>query len=339
MLCRMQTLKILPIGFLALLVALYAAALPAVCQTPSTTSPSPTASPTLYPGERIVQLAGYPAMVRFFKGDANKPLLVFVPGQSHLARIAYGPPGSRPEDFLAFWLQKEGYNFLAFSFPIATLHPVFDKPYPDYTGEAWGKQIALAAQQAIQENALTNNIVLLNWSMGGRAMEIATIESKKLGLSVEAGISMVATPPIPKGTPKSTTGMLHKEDSSGRLAMIHSDEADNGGRILIPVDTYTSEFVGDMPNDLANYSSFDMNGYPSGGRRRHGQRNPPGLWPRPQRPFRLGLYQRPHRQPHRQRRRQNPPPKNGPPCFNWNACTMDRPPPHPRRRQTTSPSS
>ncbi len=56
--------------------------------------------------------------------------------------------------------------------------------------------------------------------------------------------------------------MLHKEDSSGRLAMIHTDEANNGGRILIPVDTYTSEFVGDMPNDLANYSSFDMNGYP-----------------------------------------------------------------------------
>ena len=99
--------------------------------------------------------------------------------------------------------------------------------------------------------------------MGGRAMQIATQESKKLGLTVEAGISMVATPPIPRrATPKSSPGMLHKEDSSGRLAMIHTDEANNGGRILIPVDTYTTEFVGDMPNDLANYSSFDMNGYP-----------------------------------------------------------------------------
>ncbi len=233
-----------------LLAALSMAALPAACQ-----------SPTLYPGERVEQLAGYPAMVRFFKGDPQKPLLVFIPGQSHLARIAYGAPSTRPEDFLAFWLQKEGYNFLAFSFPIATLHPVFDKPYPDYTGEIWGQQIALAAQQAIKENGLTNRVVLLNWSMGGRAMEIATEESRKLGLDVEAGISMAATPPIPRETPKVTVGMLHKDDLSGRLAMIHDDEADNG-HTIIPVDLYTNEFVGDMPLTLATYSSFDMTGYP-----------------------------------------------------------------------------
>jgi hypothetical protein len=226
-----------------------------------TAIPAAAQSPVLYPGEKVVQLAGYPAMVRYSKGDPQKPLLVFIPGQSHLARIAYGAPGTRPEDFLAYWLQKEGYNFLAFSFPIASLHPIFDKPYPDYTGEIWGQQIALAAQQAIKENGLSNKIVLLNWSMGGRAMEIATQESRKLGLDVVAGISMAATPPIPRGMPKSIVDMLHKDDSSGRLAMIHADEADNG-HIIIPVDVYTNEFVGDMPLSLATYSSFDMNDYP-----------------------------------------------------------------------------
>lgn len=237
-----------------LLLALSIATVPAACQTPA-------ASPTLYPGERVEQLAGYPAMVRFYKGDPKKPLLIFVPGQSHLARISYGAPSTRPEDFLAYWLQKEGYNFLAVSFPVATAHPVFDKAYPDFTGEAWGQQIALAAQQAIQENGLTNQVVLLNWSMGGRAMEIATVESRKLGLDVVAGISMAATPPIPRETPKAAGGMLHKEDSSGRLSMIHDDEADNG-HVIIPSDLYTSEFVGDMPNNLASYSSFDLSGFP-----------------------------------------------------------------------------
>lgn len=253
---RNQTVKIMRNRVLALIMIALSAAVLGMAAIPAACQP-----PTLYPGEHVVQLAGYPAMLRFFKGDPQKPLLVFIPGQSHLARIAYGAPGTRPEDFLAYWLQKEGYNFLAFSFPIASLHPVFDKPYPDYTGEIWGQQIALAAQQTIKENGLSNKIVLLNWSMGGRAMEIATAESRKLGLDVEAGISMAATPPIPRGMPKSVVDMLHKDDSSGRLAMIHADEADNG-HTIIPVDVYTNEFVGDMPLSLATYSSFDMNDYP-----------------------------------------------------------------------------
>lgn len=56
----------------------------------------------LYPGEEVITAAAYPALVKFIKGNPNKPLIVFVPGDFHLARISYGYPGSDPKDFLSY---------------------------------------------------------------------------------------------------------------------------------------------------------------------------------------------------------------------------------------------
>lgn len=51
---------------------------------------SRTPSPgSLYPGEGILTGAGFPALAKFEKGDGLRPLVVFVPGSAHLARIAY----------------------------------------------------------------------------------------------------------------------------------------------------------------------------------------------------------------------------------------------------------
>jgi hypothetical protein len=47
---------------------------------------------------------------------------VFLPGGGHLARVAYGHPGRRPDDFLDQWLAWRGHSLLALSYP--TDHPV-----------------------------------------------------------------------------------------------------------------------------------------------------------------------------------------------------------------------
>lgn len=64
-------------------------------------------SSQLYADEQIRYTNGYPAIIKFIEGDKDKPLVVFVPGSSHLARIAYGFSGSDPKDFLSFWIHKK----------------------------------------------------------------------------------------------------------------------------------------------------------------------------------------------------------------------------------------
>ena len=199
--------------------------------------------------------AGFPALVRFYKGDPQKPLLVFIPGSQHLARISYGCPDCRPEDFLAYWLVKKGFNFLAVSYPVVTEHPAFDGPYPEFNAQTWGKQIALAAQQTIRENGLTSTVYLLHWSMAGRVMEPATVAGRKLGLDIEGAVSLAASPPIPKEIPvpmpMTSQGIVHKSDNyADWLGQLRSNEAENGNRPIIPVDVYTKEFVGDMTVNL-----------------------------------------------------------------------------------------
>ena len=70
---------------------------------------APAIAQQLYEDEQSVELAGFPAVTYFRAGDAAKPLIVFVPGAHHAARIAYGGhKGGRSEDFLAHWLKEKG---------------------------------------------------------------------------------------------------------------------------------------------------------------------------------------------------------------------------------------
>jgi hypothetical protein len=66
----------------------------------------------LYPGEELIEAAGYPALVRFEPGRSDLPCVVFVTGGGVLGRIAYGPPGARADDFLCHWLHAEGFSSL-----------------------------------------------------------------------------------------------------------------------------------------------------------------------------------------------------------------------------------
>ena len=93
-----------------------------------------------------------------------------MPGAYHAARIAYGGhEGYRPEDFLAAQLTGKGYNFLALSYPIDTKSGMIEDDYPDFTASAWGKQVAEISRKMVDENGLSGDVVVVAWSMGGKA--------------------------------------------------------------------------------------------------------------------------------------------------------------------------
>ncbi len=214
------------------------------------------AESNLYPDERVEELAGFPAMVRFFKGNLEKPLLVLVPGSFHLARIFYGYPAGRQEDFLAYWLQNKGYNVLAVSYPIMMANPtVFDKVSGNFARDDWANQIALAAKQAVKDNNLTSSVVLVHWSAAGSIVDRATQACRNLGLNVRNAISLVATPPVPRVLSSQgmtvINGFIHRENYTSWLDMLKVD-ADENGRTVIPPYTYLNEFVGDMTFNLGS---------------------------------------------------------------------------------------
>ncbi|MEM9105679.1 MAG: alpha/beta hydrolase, partial [Pseudomonadota bacterium] len=58
----------------------------------------------LYAGEELLATNGIETLTYFKAGDPEKPLVVFVPGGFHLARVYYGYPGGVEKVFLAYWL-------------------------------------------------------------------------------------------------------------------------------------------------------------------------------------------------------------------------------------------
>jgi len=84
---------------------------------------------TLFDNEEIRFHNGFPSLGRFYKGNPEKPLIVFFPGWANLGRVFYGIPGSDERDFPVYWLVAKGYSVLAVSYPLD--HPVYPEVYPD----------------------------------------------------------------------------------------------------------------------------------------------------------------------------------------------------------------
>ncbi|MFA1624905.1 hypothetical protein ACDY96_19515 [Rhizobium mongolense] len=151
-------------------------------------------SSALLPGESLVTAAGYPVLTYFRKGETDKPLAVFLPGGGHLARVAYGHPTLRPDDFLDHWLQKQGFGLLAISYP--SDHPVYDRTFPAMTLVDWGRVAADVTRRMMDDHGLQKNVILLGWSMAGRAVRPYNTAATALGIDVEAFLSLAATPPL-----------------------------------------------------------------------------------------------------------------------------------------------
>ncbi|KAJ6513261.1 thioesterase domain protein [Mycena sanguinolenta] len=147
-------------------------------------------------GEILDVVAGYPCLYRYSAGNSNgKPLLVFLPGGFHLARIAYGGhEGSRPEDFLVHWLNREGFNVLAISYPLQTEPEIMPATCPGFRTRDWGQQAAEVTKGVIEAHQLPTEILLGVWSMAGRVVVPFTKAAEAMGVRVQLCVALAATP-------------------------------------------------------------------------------------------------------------------------------------------------
>jgi hypothetical protein len=214
----------------------------------------------LWPGEENQAAAGYPAVVKFVKGDIDKPLVVFIPEAHHSARIAYGHETSQKQDFLEFWFHEKGYNFLAISYPIETKSGLMNNAYPDFNIQAWGMQAAEIANKIIKSNAINGRIILLGWSMAGRVAQPFSATAKDLGIDLDFYVSLAATPPITGIVSMNTkiamapSGMADRSKDLPRwYAQIKANESLNGNREIIPWSIFEKEYTGNIPVQLQGY--------------------------------------------------------------------------------------
>lgn len=216
-----------------------------------------SAKSLLYPHEQVMQFADAQTLTYFKKGSEDKPLVIFIPGDSHLARIAYGYPKGNPKDFLAYWVNQRGFSFLGLSYPLD--NPVYSNKYPSFDITQWGEQIAEAADYFIKQNGLSKRIVVLGWSMGGSVEQAVYRAALKRGLDMEAFIGLVAVPPLPfiMQSGPFDTKVITKAKLADRSKLFpwFIDQLVLQNKInkhqIIPEDLYKAEFIGDIPAAIA----------------------------------------------------------------------------------------
>lgn len=186
---------------------------------------------------------------------------MFFPGWAHLGRIAYGAPGCDPTGFPAHWITRKGYPFLATSYPLD--HPVFERPYPEFTLRDWGATVAEVARQVIAEHGLGNAVIGLSWSAAGQAMRPFKVACGQLGLGVlwhlgiEASPAMLLPPARVAGLARTARNMMSLKGSHypvfwseikamGRLA----------GREILSEEIYERAYFGDIPVALAGTTAW-----------------------------------------------------------------------------------
>ncbi|MCC8965369.1 hypothetical protein H8A95_24390 [Bradyrhizobium sp. Pear76] len=151
------------------------------------------AGATLFLGEQRLLSAGVLGLRYLRRGQDDQPLVVFLPGAAHLARIAYGDPTSSRMDFLDHWLETRGIGLAALSYP--SDHPAIDAPMPTLTIDAWARWIATVVAEVLQ-NTPNRCVVVVMWSMAGRSAAAVNGTLKKHGINAICFISLAATPPL-----------------------------------------------------------------------------------------------------------------------------------------------
>jgi hypothetical protein len=145
--------------------------------------------------ECLVAACGLPVLTYATSGAVDRPLVVFLPGGGHLARIAYGHPASMRDEFLANWLSKRGFGVLAISYP--GKHPIFPDAHPELTPLQRGAAAAAATVAHIARHGLSNGVILCVWSMAGRSVFPFAMAATGAGLNVELCVALAASAPLP----------------------------------------------------------------------------------------------------------------------------------------------
>lgn len=147
----------------------------------------------LQSGEALVPSGSVEVLTYFRPPESPNPLVVFLPGAGHLARVAYGHPGSHREDFLDYWLEVTGWGLLALSYPCG--HPIFGRVDPTLSIAGWA-HIA-ARLMADMDRDLRDPIVVVGWSMAGRCAAQLADAVRELGIELACFIPLAASPALP----------------------------------------------------------------------------------------------------------------------------------------------
>jgi hypothetical protein len=220
--------------------------------------------PELQPDERMAVRAGIPVVVHERRGEPDQPLVVFIPGAVHLARIGYGHTGSRPDDFVAHWFEQLGWSFIAFSYPLELLSPTFDEVDPDVGLARFASAVAQLADEAATSWGLGTEVVVLGWSAAGNIAPRLNQELTGLGRILSLFVSLAATPPIPDlifgslddsrawaEAPTSFTDSGLLAHSGIRSFAVELEWTDaRYQRAVIPTEVYEHSYVGNMPLNI-----------------------------------------------------------------------------------------
>ncbi|MTH97273.1 alpha/beta hydrolase [Roseibium sp. RKSG952] len=205
----------------------------------------------LYPGEEMLSTNGIETLTYFKKGDPDKPLVIFVPGGFHLARVAYGYQGGNEKDFLAYWLGERGYSFLGASYP--TGNKVYSKVYPAFSIRDWGKQVAAAARYYSDREGLSGEIIVLGWSAGGQITQSVYEAAEDAGLKMTLYVSIASTPPVPlllaaPGAISQAPNGLSAAPQFYELFRKYVVAQDKmNGHTIMPWDLFEQDVLGDIP--------------------------------------------------------------------------------------------
>ncbi|TYL71435.1 hypothetical protein FXB38_39955 [Bradyrhizobium cytisi] len=209
----------------------------------------------LLPSEFLVEASGVPAIAYVRAGSPGSPTIVGLPGGGHLARVFYGHPGSRAEDFLDYWLEKSGFGLIALSYP--SDHRVFRRRLPDLTVTDWGNAAAAITAEIIKTRGLRGPTVPIGWSMAGRAFRAFNVAARSADLDMPGFIALAAFPPMPgmvrvdpKGEPFTVEGFWRTGcDDAGLSARNESFLRDiNWGETeLIDAAAYAEYYIVNTP--------------------------------------------------------------------------------------------
>jgi len=215
-----------------------------------------TVAGKLLTGEVLAPAAGFPALYRYIAADNSKPLMVFIPGNSHLARIFYGCPEAREEDFISYWVHRAGHPFLAISFPIA--NKVFDGFYPKFTIADWGKQVAEVIGRVISDNGLKREVIVCGWSMGCKIAGALGREAAGKQISITMFVAMSGDPAVPGFMPKANAknitmtpeGLANRECLYPWFFQSLAEQSSLNGHTILLSDVYRERMLGATPVGL-----------------------------------------------------------------------------------------